>query len=130
MEMMEMSHWQKVAVLVQAEFQEGRLAEEATRQAVVLIPEGGGDYHGIDLVEVVRKVVTLIINRCFTTSISFHNFLHGFRTGCVTGTASLEAKMIQQLKATREEVILTIYLDLHKEYGDLDRDRFLNILEG
>ena len=67
MEMMEMSHWQKVAVLVQAEFQEGRLAEEATRQAVVLIPEGGGDYHGIDLVEVVRKVVTLIINRCFTT---------------------------------------------------------------
>ena len=38
---MEMSHWQKVADLVQETFQEGHMAEDATSKAVVLIPNGG-----------------------------------------------------------------------------------------
>ena len=38
--------------LVQTAFWEGDLAEEATWQAVVLIPKGKGDYWGIGLVEV------------------------------------------------------------------------------
>ena len=73
--------------------------EEVNRNAVVLIPEGGVDYHGISLVEVVWKFVAVIINFCFTTSIAFHDVLHGFRAGCVTCTASLEAKLLQQLKS-------------------------------
>ena len=60
--MMEMSHLQKVVVMVQAAFHEGRLVEEATRKAMVLIPKGGGGYHGIGLVGVVWNVVTVITN--------------------------------------------------------------------
>ena len=42
---------------------EGRLAEEAMLQAVVMIPKGEKDYRGIGLVEVMWKVVVAILNR-------------------------------------------------------------------
>ena len=77
------------------------MAEEYMWQAVVLIPKGGGDYRGIGLVEVVWKVVTLILNSQFTTSITLHNVLHGFREGRGTGTTSLEAKLIHKLTSMR-----------------------------
>ena len=41
-EKMELASWDKVVALVQAEFGEGRLAEEDTWQVVVLIPKGVG----------------------------------------------------------------------------------------
>ena len=75
--------------LVQTAFRDGDLAEEATWQVVVLIPKGKGDYRGIGLVEVMWKVVAVILNRCLTSSITFHDVLHGFRAGCGTGTATL-----------------------------------------
>ena len=53
----EASNWEMVVDLVQTAFREGILAEEATWQAVVLIPKGGKDYRGIGLVEVMWKVV-------------------------------------------------------------------------
>ena len=120
-----MSYWKKVVVLVHTALQEGRLSEEAMCQVVVLITKGGGDYHGISLVEVVWKVVMVILNLRFTTYISFHDIIHGFRECQGTGTASLKAKLIHQLTATREEVLYGIFLDLHKAYGTLDRDRCL-----
>ena len=80
--------------------------------------------------EVVWKVVAGIINRRFTSSITYHDVLHGFRAGRGTGTATLEAKLIQQLAAMREEVLYVIFLDLTKAYDALDRSRCLEILEG
>ena len=80
------------------------MGEESTWQAVVLIPKGEKDYRGIILVEVIWKVVAVILNRRFRSSIAYHDNLHGFRAVCGTGTATLEAKMIQQLAAMREEV--------------------------
>ena len=38
---LELTNCEKVVALAKAEFGEGRLAEEATWQAVVLIPKGG-----------------------------------------------------------------------------------------
>ena len=75
------------------------------------------------------KVVTAILNRSFTASIALHGVLHGFRAGCGTGTASLEAKLIHQLAVMREEVLYMTFLDLHKSYDALDRDIFLEIVE-
>ena len=46
------------------------------------------------------------------------------------GTATLEAKLIQQLAAMREEVLYMIFLNLTKVYNALDRSRCLEILEG
>ena len=80
--------------LVQSEFQEGNLAEEATWQVVVLITKGETDYRGIGLMEVMWKVVVAIFKFRLTASINFHDFLHGFRAGLGTGTANLEAKLL------------------------------------
>ena len=90
-----------MAALIQTVFQEGWLEEEATWQEVLMIPNVGGEYRDIRLVEVVWKFVTLILNRRFTSSIAFHNVPHGFWSGCGTGTASLEYKILQQLMAKR-----------------------------
>ena len=90
--------------IVHTAFRERELAEEATWQAVVLIPKGKGDYRGIGLVEVMWKVVAVILNLRLTSSITFHDVLHGFLAGRGTGTATLEAKLLQQLAAMREEV--------------------------
>ena len=80
--------------------------------------------------EVMWKVVAVILNRRLTSSITFHDVLHGFRAGCGTGTAILKANLLKQLAAMREEVLYVIFLDLTKAYDALDRSRCLGILEG
>ena len=80
--------------------------------------------------EVMWKVVAVILNRLFTSSVTFHDVLHGFRAGRGTGTATFEANLIQQLAYMREEVLYVIFLDLTKAYNALDRSRCLEILEG
>ena len=94
-------HWDRLVEIKQTAFREGDLAEEATWQVVVLIRKGEKDYQGIGLVEVMWKVVVAILNRRLTASITYHDFLHGFQGGCGTSTATLEAKILQQLVALR-----------------------------
>ena len=76
------------------------------------------------------KVVAEILNLQLTTFTTFHKFLHMFWAGRGTCTAPLEAKLLQQLAALREEVLYVIFLDLLKVYDVLDRSRCLNIMEG
>ena len=76
------------------------------------------------------KVVAAILNRRFTASITYHDFLHGFRAGHRTGTATLKSKLLQQLAALWEEVLYVIFLDLRKAYNNLETSRCLEILEG
>ena len=116
--------------LVQTAFREGEMAEEATWKTVVLIPKGRKEYRGIGLVEVMWKVVAAILHRRLATTITYHDFLHGFWAGRGTGTATLEAKLLHQLASMREEVLYVIFLDLTKAYDTLDRSRSLEILEG
>ena len=116
--------------ITQTAFREGKLAEEAMWQTVVLIPKGKGEYRGIGLVEVTWKVVAVILHRRLTKGITFHDALHGFREGRGTGTATLDAKLLQQLASMREEVLYVIFLDLTKAYDALDRLRSLEILKG
>ena len=51
--------------------------------------------------EVMWKVVAVILNRRRTSTITFHDVLHGLQAGCGTRTATLEAKLLQQLAAMR-----------------------------
>ena len=81
---------------------------------MVLILKEGGDHRGIGIVEVVWKAVVVIINHCFTNSITYHNSLHGLRAGSGIGTTTLEVKLLQQVVAMREAVLHGIFLDLHK----------------
>ena len=71
--------------------------EEATGYVVVLLPKGWKEYRGIGFVEVMWKVVAEILNLRITASITFHDFFRKFQAGCSTGTATLEAKLLQQL---------------------------------
>ena len=64
--------------LVQTTFREGEMAEEATWQTVVLILKGEKEYRGIGLVEVMWMVVAAILHCRLTTTINYHDFLHGF----------------------------------------------------
>ena len=116
--------------IVQTAFGEGRLIEEAKCQVMFLIPKGVGNYYGIILVEAVWKLVTVVLNIRLTVFIAFHNILHGFMAVRGTGTASFEYKQLHQLAAMREEVLYVIFLNPHKAYVALDRDRCLDILEG
>ena len=122
--------WGKVVEMTQTVFRDGKLAEEAAWQTVVLIPKGKGEFQGIRLVEVIWKLLTIILHCRLTTGIKLHDVLHGFREGCGTGTSTLEAKLLQQLAAMREEVLYVIFLDLTKAYDALDRSRILEILKG
>ena len=92
-----------VVELVQTSLQDRFLAEEVTWQAVVLIPKGGGEYHGIGIVDVVWKAVAVILNCRFTASTTYQDSPHGFWAGCGTGTAKLEVKLIQKVTATRKK---------------------------
>ena len=80
--------------MVQTEFRDRVLVEEATYQAVVLILKGGGNYHVIGLVEVVWKAVTMILDFCFPASTTYHETLCGLRSGRSTRNTSLEVKRI------------------------------------
>ena len=82
------------------------------------------------MVDITWKVVAVILHCRLTTAITFHDALHVFRGGRGTGTATLEAKLLQQLAAMREEVLYVIFLDLTKAYDALDRSRSLEILKG
>ena len=115
--------------LMQTAFRDGNLAEEANWQTVVMVPKGKGEFRVIGLVEVIWKLLTLILHRRLTT-IKIHDILHGFREGRGTGTSTLEAKLLQQLAAMREEVLYVIFLGLTKAYNALDRSRTLEILKG
>ena len=76
------------------------------------------------------KVVAAILHCQLTQAITYHDALHGFWEGCGTGTATLDAKLLQQLVAMREEVLYVILLDLTKAYDALYRSRSLEILKG
>ena len=82
--------WGKLVELTHTAFREGEMVEEATWQTVVLLPKGKREYRGIGLVEVTWKVVAAILHRRLTTTITYHDALHGFRAGRGTGTATHE----------------------------------------
>ena len=94
---------------------------------MILKGEGGGDFRGIGLVVVLWKEISGIINLWILYSMQFHGVLHEFCAGRGTGTATLMARLIQQLIAMREIVLNSIFLGLRKAYYYLERERFLDM---
>ena len=94
---------------------------------VVLLPKGNGNYRGIGLLEISWKVIESIINRRIADKVTFHNALHGFRARRGTGTACIEAKLLQQLSKMVQKTLHFIFLDLRKAYDTVNRERLLGI---
>ena len=87
-----------------------------------MIPKGvGTNFQGIDMVEVLWKEISNIINRRLFSSIRFHDVLHGFHAGRGKGNATLEANILQQLISMKDIVLRAIFLYLRKVYDALDR---------
>ena len=119
----------KVVAIVQAALQDGTLAKECMCKTVILITKRKGDLRGFDLIEVLWKAIVSLINRWSMAEISFHDTLHVFRSGRGTGTAALDANLLQQITAMREAVLFKVFLDLWKAYDNLDQDRGLKLLD-
>ena len=82
------------------------------------------------LVEVVWKVCATVVNCCLERSLTLHDALHGFRAGRGTGTATLGAKLAQQLAGIAHEPLFQVLLDVPKAYYSLDRVRYMEIMWG
>jgi len=123
-------NWDRLTELVKLCFKERRVPTQLSWSTVVLIPKGGGDYRGIGLLEIVWKVIESIINRRIAGKVHFHDSLHGFIAKRGTGTACIEAKLLQQLSKMVQKTLYYIFLDLRKAYDTVDRERLLEILEG
>ena len=64
----------------------GELAESCALKTVVITPKGGGtNLKVIGLVEVLWMAISTIINHQISSSIPFHDALHGFRVGRESG---------------------------------------------
>ena len=65
------------------------------------------------------------INHHIGVDITYHGVIHGFWSGRIMGTASIEANMIQHITSMRDEVLYEIFLDLWKVYYALDWYRYM-----
>jgi hypothetical protein len=100
-----------------------------TWMIAVLLPNGGGDYRGIGLLDPIWKVVEKVMVARFSV-IKLHDCLHGGLPGRGTGTAIMEVKLQQQLAWVEQAPLYQIYLDLRKAYDALDQGQCLEILAG
>jgi hypothetical protein len=90
---------------------------------MVLLPKDSSGFQGIGLLEIIWKLIT-------SKAVEFHDALHGFHAFWGTGTAIIEAKLIQQLASIHQVPLFEIFLDLCKAYDTLDHECTLEILEG
>jgi hypothetical protein len=63
-------------------------------------------------------------------AIDFHPCLHGGLPKRGTGTATIEAKLAQQLAWMEQEPVYQVFVDLRKAYDHLDRERCRAIMTG
>ena len=90
-------------------FQSGILPMESPWLTMVLLPKDSGGFHGIGLLEIIWKLITSIVDMQIKESVDFHNALHGFHAFWGTGTAIIEAKLIQQLAMLHQVPLLQIF---------------------
>jgi hypothetical protein len=121
--------WQILVELIQAIWERGEIPEQMSWMVVVLLPKGGGNFRGIGLLNPFWKVVKKIMV-CRLGSIEFHPCLHGGLPKRGTGTATIEAKLAQQLAWMEQEPLYQVFVDLRKAYDHLDQERCLAIMTG
>ena len=96
---------------------------------LVLIPKGKTDIRGILLLETLWKLVELIIDTRLRSRLQFRNVLHGFRAGRGTWMAIMELKIMQEPSCVYHDPIFLLFLDFHKAYNTVYRNRLLQTLE-
>jgi hypothetical protein len=117
--------WDKLVHIVLHIWNTGKLPTELTWTILVLIPKGDGTQtRGIGLTETLWEIVEAIIDTWCKEVIRFHDILHGFIQRRGTGTAILEAKLVQELASIEADPLFVIFLDLKKAYDTIDHIPF------
>ena len=80
--------------------------------------------------EVFWKVMEAIIDTRIKKAVTFHDILHGFFAGRVTGSAIMELKLVQELESVYQYLPVLVFLDLRKAYYNLECGWLLKTLEG
>ncbi len=93
----------------------------------VLIPKGGGEYHGISLLELIWKVLEKMMDLRLE-AILLNDSLHGCLASCGTGTGIIEANLVQQLAHLEQMPFFGVFIDLRKAFDAMDWGRCLEIL--
>jgi hypothetical protein len=119
--------WWVFIKMMQAIWEHGSIPEQMRWEIIILSPEGGGDYHGIRLLEPFWKVMEKVMVAQLA-SIKFHDGLHGGLPGQGTGMAMIKAKLAQSLAWCNQRPLYQIYVDLKKAYNALDREQMVKIL--
>ena len=96
-----MANWDWEMDVLQTDFWYGRIPMYCTWQTVVIITKGNGGSRGIDIVELLWKALSGVINCWIGLAVKFHDIMHGFRADGGAGTASLKAKVLQKMMAMR-----------------------------
>ena len=78
--------------------------------------------------EPIWKIIEGIMNRRLQ-AIKLHDSLHGSVEMRGTGTATIEAKLVQQLAYVEQDPLFAVFIDLRKAFDAMDRGRILEILE-
>ena len=120
--------WEALCEFVRHIYATGEMPVELSWATMILLPKGDGQYRGIGLLEIIWKLISKIIDRRIKAHVEFHDALHGFRAKRGCGTATIEAKLLQQLATIEQSALFKIFLDLRKAYDTLDRTRTLEIL--
>ncbi len=103
--------WRLFVSLIQATWENGTVPTQRSWVVIVLLLKGGGDYHGIGLLDPIWKVVEKIMVAQMSC-LELHNCLHGRLPHWGIGTAVMEVKLNQQLAWVDQAPLYQIYLDL------------------
>ena len=121
-------NWRLFVQLVQTIWTTGMIHRQLLWIIVVLIPKGGGDFHGISLLEPIWKVLERIIDLRLA-KIDLHDTLHGCHAHRGTGTMVIEAKLAQQLAYLELQPFYGVFLGFRKAFDVFNWDRCLLLLE-
>ena len=96
---------------------------------LVFILKGNIYTQGIVLLDTLWKVLEVIIDTRLQASIQFHYILHRLHAVRDTSNATMELKISQELSIIDQGPIFLVFLDLRKDYSNVDRDRLIKTLE-
>jgi hypothetical protein len=99
--------WPIFVKLIQTIWEWGEIPEQMSWMVIVLLPKDGGDFQGIGLLDPFWKVVEKIMV-CRLGTIEFHPCLYGGLPKRGTGTATFEAKLVQQLAWMEQEPLYQV----------------------
>jgi exonuclease III len=119
----------KLAGLCQKIYASGEVPMAMRQGTLVLLPKPGKDeFRGITLLDVAYKLISSCLNARAQRAISFHDGIHGFRSGRGCQTALYEAKADMDAREAAGRPYHQIFLDLSKAFDTVNRERLLIIM--